>query len=691
MSAKRWTLYLILLTRSVFAIQFGDIPANTVEPLSTWVPPTRTLTINGTAFDLSADRTWTISSGITPAALTKTDDTNVTLTLGGTPSTALLQPTSITVGWTGTLSTARGGVATGGTTGQVLAKNSNTNNDIGWISLGSGAPVSATYITEIPDSTLTNEFALSNLATGLLKNTTITGVPTIAAAGTDYEVPLTFSTGLTRSTNTITVNTTQNITNLSNLTTNGFVKTSAGTGTLSIDTNTYLTGNQTISLTGNVTGSGTTSIATTIPNSTITYAKMQNVSGNSLLLGSSATGGGAAPSEITLGTNLSMSGSTLNAAGGGGGTGGNPTALVGLTAVNGAASTFIRSDGAPALDQSIVPTWSGAHTFKLSDAGTGNLVVPVTLAHSSSAAAAASFGVEMDVLAKDSTTDNTPLGLFQWQWTNATHASRASRLSISLNRSGVMSQAFYFSGDGGMSLDSGGSPASPVAGQINLSGGGNGITFSGGATLGKVLQGDGSKYAPSTPTWPTAGGTAGYTIRSDGTNFATYPVQLSNSSTSDNTGFAADQYLTGSSVVVAAGDFKAKGQYHCVFDMVKTNTGTAASVISVRIGTAGTTSDTAQMTFTFGAGTGVADTGSFEVFVNWRTVGSGTSAVVSGYCRGFHNLATTGLFNNAANWTIVGTTSSGFDSSAATTMGLSFNGGTSFSGTNKVVQATIEQ
>lgn len=41
------------------------------------------------------------------AALTKTDDTNVTLTLGGTPSTALLKATSITVGWTGTLAAAR--------------------------------------------------------------------------------------------------------------------------------------------------------------------------------------------------------------------------------------------------------------------------------------------------------------------------------------------------------------------------------------------------------------------------------------------------------------------------------------------------------------------------------------------------------------------------------------------------------
>ena len=45
----------------------------------------------------------------TPAALTKTDDTNVTLTLGGTPATALLQASSITAGWSGTLATTRGG------------------------------------------------------------------------------------------------------------------------------------------------------------------------------------------------------------------------------------------------------------------------------------------------------------------------------------------------------------------------------------------------------------------------------------------------------------------------------------------------------------------------------------------------------------------------------------------------------
>lgn len=70
----------------------------------------------------TADRTYTFpdASGTlaltnqlpTPAALTKVDDTNVTLTLGGTPATALLQATSLTLGWTGQLAISRGG--TGG-------------------------------------------------------------------------------------------------------------------------------------------------------------------------------------------------------------------------------------------------------------------------------------------------------------------------------------------------------------------------------------------------------------------------------------------------------------------------------------------------------------------------------------------------------------------------------------------------
>lgn len=45
----------------------------------------------------------------TPSALTRTDDTNVTLTLGGSPTTALLHAASLTLGWAGQLAVGRGG------------------------------------------------------------------------------------------------------------------------------------------------------------------------------------------------------------------------------------------------------------------------------------------------------------------------------------------------------------------------------------------------------------------------------------------------------------------------------------------------------------------------------------------------------------------------------------------------------
>jgi hypothetical protein len=71
-----------------------------------------------TKLAIGASGRWLGSSGTAPqwnapAALTKTDDTNVTLTLGGSASTALLNAASLTLGWTGTLAVSRGGTGTG--------------------------------------------------------------------------------------------------------------------------------------------------------------------------------------------------------------------------------------------------------------------------------------------------------------------------------------------------------------------------------------------------------------------------------------------------------------------------------------------------------------------------------------------------------------------------------------------------
>ena len=63
----------------------------------------------------------------------------------------------------------------------------------------------------------------------------------------------------------------------------------------------------------------------------------------------------------------------------------NPTGTIGLTAVNGSATSGMRSDGAPALSQAIVPTWTGKHTFSDSIVGasqrlSGNLNIAGNLA-----------------------------------------------------------------------------------------------------------------------------------------------------------------------------------------------------------------------------------------------------------------------------------------------------------------------
>jgi hypothetical protein len=166
----------------------------------------------------------------------------------------------------------------------------------------------------------------------------------------------------------------------------------------------------------------------------------------------------------------------------------------------------------------------------------------------------------------------------------------------------------------------------------------------------------------------------------------------SNVSTADvSAGYATDTYLAGSSIAAPAMGFTAGMRYICTFDMVKTAAGTAAATVIVRIGTAGAVGDTAILTFTWGAGTAAVDTGTFTVTAHFRTVGSGTVAVVAGTCVCTHALAATGLVATGASGNgQLQVTSSGFDSTpAGSFIGVSFNGGTSFSGTNKLVQAEL--
>jgi hypothetical protein len=155
-------------------------------------------------------------------------------------------------------------------------------------------------------------------------------------------------------------------------------------------------------------------------------------------------------------------------------------------------------------------------------------------------------------------------------------------------------------------------------------------------------------------------------------------------------GYAADTYLVGSAVPVPLGGFVNGMRYVCTFDMVKTAAGTATPTVIVRIGTVGSTADAAILTFTFAAGTAAVDTGTFVVSAHFRL--AGTAAVLAGTCECRHALAATGLIaTGASGQGQLAVVSSAFDATPANTfIGVSFNGGASFSGTNTIVEAELK-
>jgi len=88
--------------------------------------------------------TGSVPQWATAGALTKVDDTNVTLTLGGTPATALLKATSLTLGWTGQLAVTRGGTGQSSfTNGQLMIGNS-TGNTLTKSTLTAAPPITIT-------------------------------------------------------------------------------------------------------------------------------------------------------------------------------------------------------------------------------------------------------------------------------------------------------------------------------------------------------------------------------------------------------------------------------------------------------------------------------------------------------------------------------------------------------------------
>jgi len=264
--------------------------SGTVDVINfTGAPVTASRTGNTVTVDITG-------GGVSSGDITKVDDTNVTLTLGGTPTGSVLNSVSFTLGWTGTLADGR------------IASASNwnsayTNRITSLTTTGnSGASTLISNVLNIPTYTLAglggiSLTSLSSTAIGLTYTDT-TGVFSLTSG---YVIPTTTQetnwntaytnriTSLTTTGSSGTATLVSNVLNIPNYTlaglggqpldadltaiaaltgTSGFLKTN-GAGTWTVDTNTYLTGNQSITLSGEASGSGTTGISVTLSNSAV--------------------------------------------------------------------------------------------------------------------------------------------------------------------------------------------------------------------------------------------------------------------------------------------------------------------------------------------------------------------------------------------------------------------------------------
>lgn len=104
---------------------------------------------------------------------------------------------------------------------------------------------------------------------------------------------------------------------------------------------------------------------------------------------------------------------------------------------------------------------------------------------------------------------------------------------------------------------------------------------------------------------------------------------------------ATRTYLIGSKIAVPAGKLQIGTRLIWEFDITKTAAGVATSTYDVCFGTAGTTADSARLSFTKPAGTAVVDTGRIKISCLIRGPLS-ASGIAVGTFELVHNLAATG-------------------------------------------------
>lgn len=152
---------------------------------------------------------------------------------------------------------------------------------------------------------------------------------------------------------------------------------------------------------------------------------------------------------------------------------------------------------------------------------------------------------------------------------------------------------------------------------------------------------------------------------------------------------ASDTYITTSALQLAALGTPTVGRkYNWRFIVSKTGAGTATPIITLRIGTAGTTADTGVVTFTWGAGTAAVDRGEFEIEA--LVITAGASGVIRAKGNLTSNLTTTGL-SNAVKALQPADSGAVNLTTANLIIGLSYNAGASGAHTLEALHAYTDQ
>jgi hypothetical protein len=186
-----------------------------------------------------------------------------------------------------------------------------------------------------------------------------------------------------------------------------------------------------------------------------------------------------------------------------------------------------------------------------------------------------------------------------------------------------------------------------------------------------------NQSAPATPSsgnvvdWTDSTIKEWMTTADDGISHVVRSVSSAN--TSDTVATSADTYLA--SIKASSALFHAGCTIKFRFVVSKTGAGVAAAIFTVRVGTLGTVSDAAQITFTLGIQTAAIDTGTCDIDLVVRT--GGAAGKLAGALYFWHNLTTTGL--NAQQMQLIQTTMAGTVdlTTAGLIIGVSCNPGAS--------------